>query len=196
MAELTQLGSLDSEKWVDILGFADFRPVLFVTKCHTENSSQISHLCRLFFWLYSFSRHLRIMTTGEDRKKDRLKNWKLCVLWKCTFRHHGAIKLTQNCVCFTNPCINPFVPTYVNRKYHPMVLERLHLLQCISAHLQNTLPWGHERHSTSSFLVLIFVPASSAKRSTNSSAKRKRFSLQFPTVTPSSTRLWLSIQFI
>jgi len=49
MAELTLLGSLDSEKWLDIPGFMDFGPVLFVTKCHTENSSQISHLCRLFF---------------------------------------------------------------------------------------------------------------------------------------------------
>jgi len=49
MAELTLLGSLDSEKWLDILGFVDFRPVLFVTKYYTVNSSQISHLCRLFF---------------------------------------------------------------------------------------------------------------------------------------------------
>jgi len=32
--------------------------------------------------------------------------------------------------------------------------------------------------------------------STNSCAKSKRFILQFPTVTPSSMRLWLSIQFI
>jgi len=44
MAELTWLGSLDLEKWLDILGFTDFKPVLFVTKCYTENSSQISHL--------------------------------------------------------------------------------------------------------------------------------------------------------
>ena len=28
----------------------------------------------------------------------------LCGLWKLPFRHHGAIKLTQSCVCFTNPC--------------------------------------------------------------------------------------------
>jgi len=32
--------------------------------------------------------------------------------------------------------------------------------------------------------------------STNSSAKRKRFILQFPTATSSSMRLWLPIQFI
>jgi len=32
--------------------------------------------------------------------------------------------------------------------------------------------------------------------STNLSTKSKRFILQFPKVTPSSTRLWLSIQFI
>jgi len=81
------------------------------------------------------------MTTDEDRNKVLLKNWKLCGLWKLPFRHHGAIKLTQNCVCFINPCINPILPTCVTREYNPKVLERLYLLQCISAHLQKTLPW-------------------------------------------------------
>jgi len=38
MAELTQLGSLDSEKWLDIPGFTDFRPVLYATKCHTPRT--------------------------------------------------------------------------------------------------------------------------------------------------------------
>jgi len=31
------------------------------------------------------------MTTGEDRNEDRVKNWKLCLLWKLPFRNHGAI---------------------------------------------------------------------------------------------------------
>ena len=35
--------------------------------------------------------------------------------------------------------VNLFVPISVTREYHPKVLECLHLLQCISAHLQNTL---------------------------------------------------------
>ena len=48
----------------------------------------------------------------------------------------------QNCVSFTNPCINPFVPTSVTREYHPKVLERLHLLRCSFVHMQNTLPWA------------------------------------------------------
>ena len=116
------------------------QPVLFVTKCHTENSSQISHLCSLFFRQHFFSRHLRFMITGEDRNKDRLKNWKIYCHWKLPFRHHGAIKFTQNCVCFTNPCINSFVPTSVTREYYPEVL--LNLLQGTSAHLQNTPPWA------------------------------------------------------
>jgi len=81
------------------------------------------------------------MTIGEDRNKDQFKNWKLCGLWKLPFRNHGAIKLTQSCVYFTNPCVNLFVPTYVTPEYHPKVLECLHLLQCISVHLQNTMPW-------------------------------------------------------
>ena len=82
------------------------------------------------------------MTTGEDRNKDPYKNWKLCGLWKLPFRHHGALKLTESCVCFTNPCINPFVPTSVTREYHLKKLRRLNLLQIISAHLQTTLPWA------------------------------------------------------
>ena len=71
-----------------------------------------------------------------------------------------------------------------------------------------------ERHNSSVFLVLIFVPVGRSRKPikcvlktllrtsmhalphTNSSAKSKRFILQFPTVTPSSTRLWLSIQFM
>jgi len=48
----------------------------------------------------------------------------------------------QNCVSFTKLCINAFIPTSVTREYHPKVLERLHLLQCIFAHVQNTLPWA------------------------------------------------------
>jgi len=96
------------------------------------------------------------MTTDKDRNNDRFKSWKLCGLWKLPFRHHGAIKFTQNCVCLSNPCMNSFGPTSFIREYHPKVLERLHLLQCISAHLQNTLPWVC---NISTFLVLIVVPA-------------------------------------
>jgi len=87
-------------------------------------------------------------------------------LFESPFGQQGAIKLTQDFVCFTNPCTNPFFPTSVTRESHPKVLERLHLLQCISAHLQETLPWVSAqetlpwvRHNTSVFSELIFVPS-------------------------------------
>ena len=76
------------------------------------------------------------------KNKDRFKNSKLCGLWKLPYRHHGAIKFKQNWVFLSNLCINILVATSVTRQYHPKVLERLHLLQCISGHLQNTLPWA------------------------------------------------------
>ena len=83
------------------------------------------------------------MTTGENRNKDRFKNWKLCVLWKFPFRHHRAIKLKQNCVWFTNPCLNIFVRNFVTRECAPRDLRTSPpSLQCISAHLLNTLPWA------------------------------------------------------
>jgi len=31
------------------------------------------------------------MTTGEDRNKDRFKNWQLSGVWKLRFCHHRAI---------------------------------------------------------------------------------------------------------
>ena len=114
---------------------------------------------------------------------------------------------------FTKPCINAFVPTSVTREYHPKVLERLHLLQCIFAHVQNTLPWVSWETQYLKFLVLIFVRAWLHAAENRSNAfwrpcwedpcmqyqfvrKSKWFILQFPTVTPLSTRRWLAIQLI
>jgi len=126
----------------------------------TERILLKEHLCRLFFQQHYFSRHLRFMTTGEDRNKDRFKNWKLCVLWKLPFRHHGAIKLTQICVCFNNPYINPSVPDF--RLFVNTTPRYLNVSTCCNVfpltcriHCLGRLA----RHNTSIFLVLIFVPA-------------------------------------
>ena len=59
----------------------------------------------------------KIQTIGEgrkDRNKDRFKNWQLCSVWKFLFCDHTAIKLTQNCACFTNPCVNFHVQSLAN----------------------------------------------------------------------------------
>jgi len=152
------------------------------------------------------------MTTGEDRSKDRFKNWKLCGLCKLLFRYHGAIKLSQNCVCFTYAWINPFIPTSVTREYHPKELERLHLLQCIAAHVQNTLPWASWETQYLNLFSADFrsclVARSRRKNdqmctedpvekihacSTNSSAKSKRFFLQFTTMTSSSVDVSVTV---
>ena len=59
---------------------------------------------------------------------------------------------------------------FVTREYHPKVLERLHLLRCIFAHVQNTLPWASWETQYHKFLVLIFVPAWSHAAENRSSA--------------------------
>jgi len=73
MAELTQLGYLDSEKWLDIPGFTNFGPVLLVTMSHRGLFANIPSLL-FILCQYSLSRHLRFMTTSEDRNKDRFKS--------------------------------------------------------------------------------------------------------------------------
>jgi len=154
------------------------------------------------------------MTIGKDRNTDQFKNWQLCGVWKPPFRDHRAIKLTQNCLCFTNPCINSRAPPSVTgdinttpRYLNVFTCCSVLLLTC-SLHCLGFV----ERHHTPVFLVLIFSPARSEAEknwssvcwrpcwkdatasSTKSSAKIKRFILHLPTVTPSSTRLSLSIQ--
>jgi len=79
--------------------------------------------------------------------------------WNLLFCDHRAIKLTQNRVCFINPCISLLIPSSVTREYHPEVLEFLHLphllpLTC-GIHCLGFL----ERQNISVLYVLIFIPA-------------------------------------
>jgi len=68
--------------------------------CHTVNSSENPSLW--FVLEIVFVQSLpRYMTISEGRNEDRFKYWQVCCIWKHPFCHHRAIKLTQNCVCFT-----------------------------------------------------------------------------------------------
>jgi len=68
----------------------------------------------------------------SEQKLTALRCLKAPVLWP------QSDKLTQNCVCFINPCINLLVPPSVTREYHTKVFELLHYLQCIAAYLWRT----------------------------------------------------------
>jgi len=80
--------------------------------------------------------NLRIIhdhTVDHDPNTNRFEKWQLCGVWKLLLCEHRTLTLTQNWVCFTNPCINLFVPSSVT------LLDLLYLLQCNAAHLQHTL---------------------------------------------------------
>ena len=131
--------SRSKENWFDIQGFTDFTTTHFVAKCHTENALQISHLCRLFFWQYSFSCHPKFMIMGEDRNNDRFKNGQFAVfesfhLWSQSDKAHAKLGF------FTNLCINLLVLSSTTHEYRN-VLKLLDLLQCIITYLQHILPW-------------------------------------------------------
>jgi len=107
-------------------------------------------------------------------------------------------KLMQNCVCFTNQCINPFVPTFVTRENHPKVLECPTCCSAFTLTCRKHCLGRLKRQNSSIFLELIFVPSRLRDEdpvakvnacSTTSSGKSKRFILQFPTVTPLWKRL-------
>jgi len=94
----------------------------------------------------------------------------LCGLWKLPFRYHGAIKVTQNCVCLSIHVSIPLfrllslvntTPRYLNVSNCCSVFPltcRIHCLGCF------------ERHNTSILLVLIFVPACSHAAENRSNA--------------------------
>jgi len=90
-------------------------------------------------WVNILSGHYpRFMTIGKDRNKDRFENWQLWSVWKLPFCAHRAIKLTQNCVSLTNPCINPLglcLPSHVNT-----TPRYLNVSTCCNV-LPHTLSW-------------------------------------------------------
>ena len=67
------------------------------------------------------------------------------------------MKVTQNCICFNNPCTNLLVPPSATREYNPKVRELLNLLQFMT--LACNVHWlGFlGRRNISAFLVLIFI---------------------------------------
>ena len=93
-----------SEMWLDIQGFINFTAGHFVAKFHTVNSSQNSHLCRLYS---PFNHYPKFMTTGENRKKDRFKMWQICGVWKLPWpqsdKAHAELRLLYKSVC-QHPC--------------------------------------------------------------------------------------------
>jgi len=94
-------------------------------------------------WILHKKTISRICTWGEDRNKNRLKKC-FCSVWKHLFFEHRAIKLTQECVCFSNPSFNLLVPPSVSRVYYPKVLDLLDLLQRTATSTQSTLTWVAE----------------------------------------------------
>ena len=154
------------------------------------------------------------MTIGEDRNKDGFKNWKLCVLWKLPFRHHGAVKSRRTTFALPVSVSIPLfrLPSLENtnpRSFNASTCFNVFLLTC-RKHCFECL----KKHNTSIFLDLIFVPAwSHAAESPSNACWRlcwddSRMQCKFvrkkqmvhPAVSNSgtslSTCLWLSIQFI
>jgi len=53
------------------------------------------------------------------------------------YKAHAESHLFYQCIIYLL-----IVPPSVTREYQPKILELLHVLQCIAAHLQHTLPWA------------------------------------------------------
>ena len=69
------------------------------TLCHEVSHRELfANIPSLPFVLLTvfFQSSPRVMTTGEDRNKDRFKNWKLCVFRRLPFRYYRAVKVSQN----------------------------------------------------------------------------------------------------
>ena len=119
MTEPMYLGSFDSEKWLDILGFNGFQTCALCHEVsHPELFAKKKTFFRLFMGKYSFSRYSRFMSTDEDRNKERFKNWKHCELWNLLFspdsnKAHAELRLLSEfvyqslCSAFCNSWISP-----------------------------------------------------------------------------------------
>ena len=128
MTEPMYLGSFDSEKWLDILGFNGFQTCAL---CHEVSHPELFAKKNVFA-ACSWESILSVVTQGScpqmrietksDLKTESIVNFEISCF------HQTATKLTRNCVCFRNSCINLFVPPSVTREYHHKLLRYLGIL--------------------------------------------------------------------
>ena len=144
--------------------------------------------------------------TKTHLKTDSFAVFESPILWTQSDKFQAELRLLYQ------SAYQSIVPPLTTREYHPKVLERLDLQQCIVAYLQHRLSWvsgeahylGLCRANFHSGLVArsrrrlsaCWRPCSEDASSTKPPAKSKRLIVQLPTVTPLLTRLWLFVQFI
>ena len=160
MAEPTQLASLDSEKWFDIQGFTNFTAAHFVTRCHTVDSSQKFHLCRLQLRSYSFGHNPRFMAlvmigTKTGFKTDSFAAFETHGLWPQSDEDHAfALPIRVSISLCHLPQLVYTTPKYMNFSTCCNVLP----LTC-------SIRWlvFLESHNSLVFLVLFgaFIPSRS-----------------------------------
>jgi len=170
----------------------------------------MSHLCRLFFWQYFFSRHLRFMTTAEHRNKDWFKKLKVLHSLKApvssprSSKAHAELRLLYQSVY--QPLFSDFRHSWTPPQGTWMSPPSAVNFRSLA---ENTALGRLKRHNTSIFLELIFVPSWSHAAENRSnvswrpccedrmqyqfSRKKQTVYPQFPAVTPLRRRLWLSI---
>ena len=120
----------------------------------------MSHLCRLFFWQYFFSRHLRFMTTAEHRNKDWFKKLKVLHSLKApvssprSSKAHAELRLLYQSVY--QPLFSDFRHSWTPPQGTWMSPPSAVNFRSLA---ENTALGRLKRHNTSIFLELIFVPS-------------------------------------
>ena len=142
-------------------------------------------------------------------KATTLQCLKAPILWPQSNKPHAELRLLDSskpCI-FNNPCIKILVLSSVTWEYEPKALELLHLLQCIAAYLQRTLPGRdtlylglfsanfHSRVVTHSRKSMKCMKKTLFRRCKKYQIVRKKQTVD-PEASNVMTRLWLSIQIM
>ena len=83
-----------------------------------------------------------ILTETLPKNMTSIEKLKIWSGWKFPFCDHVTTKLTQNFICFINPCINLLLLRCSTCEYHHKLrVKLLNLQQCITVHLKHILSY-------------------------------------------------------
>jgi len=110
--------TFESKKWLYISGFYEFHSCVLCREGSDRALFLKSHLstCTWESTPSFITHNARFMINGEGQAENRFKTDSSAV-FELPFCHCRAIKFTQNCVYFANPCINLLVPFSVTREF-------------------------------------------------------------------------------
>lgn len=94
----------------------------FISEAEPSHPTEEAHFGSLCLWFHSFGHNPKLMTAGEGRNMDWLKNRKLCLPSQFPLHHTGLVQHPHHCWHRTYPPVQLKLHFTITREQDPSIL--------------------------------------------------------------------------